>query len=84
MRRRPPSLRRILFDFAVLIVVHLVLVQILGRVHLLEHMLSPGPGSALALAVTVFFLVVRTILLLLAPGLFLARVWLRITAVSGE
>ncbi len=77
LRRLFPSpLRRILLELAALLVVHFVLVQILARVRLLEHLLAPGPGSLLALAVTGIFLALRLFVCLFAPGWFLARLWL--------
>ncbi len=77
LRRRFPSpLRRIFLETGALLVVHFALVHILARVHLLEHLLAPGPGSKFALVVTTVFLVLRLFLLIFAPGWFLARLWL--------
>ena len=72
----PSSLRRILLEAVALLVLHFVLVKILARAHLLEHLLAPGPGSLFALAVTGVFLVLRLFVYLFAPGWFLARLWL--------
>ena len=77
LRRLFPSrLRRILLEAATLLALHFALVQILARVHLLEHLLAPGPGSRFALVVTGIFLALRLFVLLLGPGWFLARLWL--------
>lgn len=74
--RRPPTLRRILVEMAVLIALHFVLVQILAHVRLLEHLLSPGPGALFALAVTTCFLLLRIFLVVFGVGWFAARLWL--------
>lgn len=74
--RRPLTLRRILIEMAALILLHFVLVQILARVRLLDHLLSPGPGATLALAATAFFLLLRIFLLVFGAGWFVARLWL--------
>lgn len=76
MKRRPPSLRRILIEAVVLVVVHAVLLHVLARVHLLEHLLAPGAGSLVALPVTAVFLLLRLFLLVFAPGWVIARLWL--------
>lgn len=80
--RRPapaPNLRRIVIEFVALCALHFVLLQILARAHVLEHLLAPGPGSRLALAITAAFLLLRLFLLVFAPGWLLARVWLWMT-----
>ncbi len=74
--RRPPTLRRIVAEAAALLALHFVLVLILARVRLLEHLLSPGPESRVALAVTAMFLMLRIFVLVLLPGWVVARVWL--------
>ena len=71
----PAPLRRILLEAAALLALHFALVQILARVHLLEHLLAPGPGSLFALAVTGIFLVLRLFVFVFAPGWFVARLW---------
>lgn len=79
LRRPPPTLRRILLEFAAVALLHLALLHVLARVRLLEHLLAPGPGSALALAATTMFLLLRMFLLLFGPGWLLARLWLWFT-----
>ena len=81
-RRPPPTPRRILVEFAVLAALHFVLLHLLARAHVLEHLLAPGPGSRLALAVTAVFLLLRLFLLVVAPGWLLARIWLWLTLPS--
>lgn len=76
MKHRAPSLRRILIEAAVLVAVHFVLLQILARVNLLEHLLAPGADSRVALGVTAVFLLLRVFLFVFAPGWLLARLWL--------
>lgn len=72
-------LQRIALPLVILGTLHFVFVQILLRVRLLEHLLSPGPGSTVALIVTAIFLLFRFFLLVLAPGWFLARFWVWMT-----
>lgn len=74
--RPPPPLRRILVEMAVLITLHFALVQILVRVSLLDHLLSPGPDAVFALAVTTCFLLLRIFLVVFGVGWFAARLWL--------
>ena len=76
MKRRPPTLRRILIEAAVLIAVHFALLQLLARANLLEHLLAPGADSRVALGVTAAFLLLRVFVLVLTPGWLLARLWL--------
>jgi hypothetical protein len=75
-RDRRPTLRRIIIELMLLVLLHFFAVQALARVRLLEHLLSPGPESRFAIGVTVAFLLLRGVLLLLAPGWFAARIWL--------
>jgi hypothetical protein len=75
----PPTLKRILTETAVLLALHLVLMQVLARIHLLEHLLSPGPGSKVAIAVTTMFLLLRIFVIAILPGWFAARLWLFLT-----
>jgi hypothetical protein len=84
MKRRPPTIRRILIEAAALGAVHLVLLQILARVDLLEHLLAPGADSRLALGVTAAFLLLRVFLFVFAPGWLLARLWLRATRQAAD
>lgn len=69
-------LHRILLETLALLALHFVLVQILARARLLEHLLAPGPGSKIALAATTMFLAFRFFLLVLAPGWIVVRLWL--------
>jgi hypothetical protein len=78
-RRPPPTLRRILLEFAALALLHFALLEVLARVRVLDHLLAPGPGSRAALAVTAFFLLLRFFLLTLAPSWLAARLWLYFT-----
>lgn len=84
MKRRAPTLRRILLEAAVLVVVHFVFLQGLARVNLLEHLLAPGADSRLALGVTATFLLLRVFLLVFAPGWLLARLWFWVTRPSAD
>lgn len=72
----PPTGRRILLEAASLALLHFVAAQILARANLLEHLLSPGADSRLALGVTAMFMLLRAFTLVVAPGWVLARLWL--------
>lgn len=74
--RPPPTLRRIVLEFLALIALHFALLQVLARARLLEHLLAPGPGSRVALAVTAAFLLLRLFLIVFGTGWLLARLWL--------
>ena len=74
--RQPSRLRGIFIEMGVLIALHFALVQILARVRLLEHLLSPGPGATFALAVTTMFLLLRVFLIVFGAGWFVVRIWL--------
>jgi hypothetical protein len=78
-RRAPPSLRRILVEAAVLFGLHVLLLQLLARVNVLEHLLSPGRDAMLALAVTAFFLLLRFFVVVFGLGWVAARLWLHAT-----
>lgn len=84
MSRRPPSLRRILIEAAVLVLAHFALLQVLARVNLLEHLLAPGAGSRGALGITVVFLLLRGFLFVFAPGWVAVRLWLWATRPRAE
>jgi hypothetical protein len=75
-RPPPPTLRRIVLEFLALVTLHFVLLHLLARARLLEHLLAPGPSSRLALAATAFFLLLRLFLLVFGTGWLLARLWL--------
>jgi hypothetical protein len=76
---RPPTLGRIVGDAAILLALHFTLAHVLAHARLLEHLLSPGPGSRLALAATATFLLLRFFVLVLGPGWIAARLWLLIS-----
>jgi hypothetical protein len=76
MKRSPSTLRRILVEFAVLVVLHEVALRALASARLMEHLLSPGRSSTWALVATMMFLLLRMFLLVLGPGWLLTRVWL--------
>lgn len=84
MKHRAPSLRRILIEAATLVAVHFVLLQILARVNLLEHLLAPGADSRRALGVTAAFLLLRVFLFVFAPGWLMARLWLWATQPAAD
>ncbi len=77
--RPPPTVRRILVEAAVLVLLHEVAIRLLAHARLMEHLLSPGSQSRWAVLATVMFLLLRMFLLVLAPGWVLARLWLRAT-----
>lgn len=76
MRRSPPSLKRILVEAAILVLGHWILLETLSRLNVVEHLLAPGAGSRGALVVTTIFLLTRFVLLIIAPGWLLVRLWL--------
>lgn len=73
---QPPTWRRIVLEAATLAVLHFVAAQILARASLLEHLLSPGADSRLALGVTAVFMLLRAFTLVFGAGWVLARLWL--------
>ena len=76
MKRPPPSLRRIVIETSVLVALQWTVALGLARARLLEHLLAPGSGSYVALAVTGVFLVLRIGVIVLLPGWLVARIWL--------
>jgi hypothetical protein len=70
------SLVRIGIEAAALVAIHAALLQVLARVNLMEHLLAPGAGSFGALAATAIFLLLRSFLLVAAPGWVSVRLWL--------
>ena len=76
MKPRVLSLRKPITTAVVLIVLELALSHLLARARLLEHLLAPGPGSTVALAVTAVFLLLRIVVILLLPGWLAAQLWL--------
>ncbi len=75
-RRPPPTLRRIALEFLALAALHYALLHLLARARLLEHLLAPGPGSRIALAITAGFLLLRLFLIVFGVGWLAARLWL--------
>ena len=67
-----------------LVGLQIALTHLLARARLLEHLLAPGGGSLVALAVTVAFLLLRVGVIVLLPGWFLARIWLWATDCRGD
>jgi hypothetical protein len=76
MRLSPPTLCRIIIEAAGLMVLQVLLLQILARVRLLEHLLAPGSHSYWAIVATVVFLLLRFFLYLFGAGWLAARLWL--------
>lgn len=77
--KKPTTLIRIFGEAAALVGVHLVLLHVLARARLLEHLLAPGSQSYWAIAVTVVFLLLRALLYVVGPGWFVCRLWLWFT-----
>ncbi len=82
--RAAPRLGRIVLELAAVYTLHFLAGQVLVRIALLEQVLSPGPGGRLALAVALGFFALRLFVLLVAPGWFLARIWLLLTREPPE
>ncbi len=74
--RLPTTLRRIILELLVVILLQFALSHVLTHVRLLDHLLSPGSESNIALGVTTAFLLLRMFVMLFAPGWFIARLWL--------
>lgn len=74
--RRPPTLKRIVIELIAVVLLQFVLSHLLSRVRLLDHLLSPGGNSNIALGITTGFLLLRMFVMLLCPGWFFARLWL--------
>jgi hypothetical protein len=81
--KKPTTLIRILVDAAVLVVVHIVLLHVLANMRLLEHLLAPGSQSYWAIAVTIVFLLLRTLLYVVGPSWFVCRLWLWFTRTNA-
>jgi len=77
--RQPPTLLRIIVELAVVVLLECVLAYALAHIRLLDHLLSPGSDSQIALGATAAFLLLRMFVLLFAPGWFLSRLWLFFT-----
>lgn len=77
MKKRPPvTPRRIVIELLMVVLLQLALAHALMHFRVLDHLLSPGRDSSIALGVTTAFLLLRMFVLLFAPGWFLARLWL--------
>ena len=77
MKKRPPSsLRRIGVEFLAVVLVQWLLSLGLMHARILDHLLSPGSDSKIALGVITGFFLLRMFVLLFAPGWLLARLWL--------
>lgn len=70
------ELIRLLIPFALMVALQWALAELFSRYQLLEHILSPGKESAVALVIAALFLVLRMLFLLFGLGWFLARIWL--------
>ena len=81
--RKPASLKRIAAEFLAIVLLHTVMAEVLVRVHLVEHMLSPGRDSYYAICVAAFFMMIRGIVIVLGSGWLLARLWLYATRSSA-
>lgn len=79
MNTKSSELRRIVIQFALLVVLQWALAELLSHYPLLEHILSPGKDSAFALVVVGLFMALRMFLLLFGVGWLLARLWLWFT-----
>lgn len=78
-KRPPPTLARIATEFVVLVLLQLGLSYALQHARVLEHLLSPGANSRIALGLTTAFLLLRMFVMLFAAGWLLARCWLWVT-----
>ena len=68
-------MRRIFIEAIGLVFLHAVLLQVLARAHLLEHLLAPGRDSFWPIVATASFLVLRTFLYVIGPGWLVCRLW---------
>jgi len=75
-RRQPPTLRRILCEFIALLILQAMLARALSHMSILDHLLSPGAESRLALGLTACFLLLRMFVLLFSPAWLCVRLWL--------
>lgn len=78
-QRSSPSLTRIVVELLAVVLLQFLLSHLLMHVRLLDHLLSPGSDSAIALGATTAFLLLRMFVILFASGWFIARLWLFIT-----
>jgi hypothetical protein len=76
MKTRSSSLPRILLEAGAVVVIHFVVLRVLARARLLEHLLAPGSQSYWAIAATAAFLLFRAFLYIFGPGWLLCRLWL--------
>jgi hypothetical protein len=70
-----PSLHRIFIEATGLIILHIVLLHVLAKARLLEHLLAPGSHSFWPIVATASFLLLRTFLYVIGPGWLVCRVW---------
>jgi len=75
-KRTPTSLRRIGIEFCVIVLLQYLLSLVLLHANILDHLLSPGSDSTVALGIITGFFMLRLFVLLFAPGWLLARLWL--------
>lgn len=78
-KRSRKSATGIIVETAILIVVQLLAAHLLANANLLEHLLSPGAGSRMALVVVVMFLLLRGFVYVCMPGWLLARLFFHLT-----
>jgi len=62
-----------------LVFLHAVLLQVLAKAHLLEHLLAPGRNSFWPIVATASFLMLRTFLYVIGPGWLVCRLWFGFT-----
>lgn len=74
--RKPVTPFRIVAEFAVVLALQFALSFVLMQAHVLDHLLSPGRESVLALGVTTAFLLLRMFVMLFSAAWLFARLWL--------
>ena len=76
MNSSAASLKRIFIEAFVLVSGHVLLLHLLAKARLLEHLLAPGSHSYWAITATAAFLLFRAFLYLFGPGWLACRLWL--------
>jgi len=67
-------------EFAILLGVYFAVLHAMAKWRVMEQILSPNPGRGrLFLSLAFFFLLLRFFVILVAPGLLLARVYFRLS-----